>query len=84
MGKAFARVCEHRGIVFQLLTREQIDIASMKSLERYLEKVKPWAIINAAGFTDIDQAEINPKICFRENTIGPENLATICLSAGIK
>lgn len=84
LGKAFARVCEKRGIVYQLVSREQVDIASRESLGKYLEKTQPWAILNAAGFTNIDKAELSTAECFRENTLGPTILAEICKSSGIK
>ncbi len=84
LGKAFARLCQHRGIVYKLLNRDQFDIASFASMESFLCSEQPWAIINAAGYTNIDQAETNPQQCFRENTLGPMLLSQVCKSANIK
>lgn len=84
LGKAFAKVCSLRGIVFKLANQNQIDITSKESIEAYLKTATPWAIINAAGFSDIDEAEKNPKMCFVENTIGPTILAEICKNTGIR
>lgn len=84
LGKAFAKVCELRGIVYKLVSREQLDITSEASMEKYITNSKPWAIINAAGYTDIDQAENCPQQCFRENALGPALLAKFCKTAGIK
>lgn len=84
LGKAFAKVCNLRGIVHQILTREQFDIASMASMEKFLCNIKPWAIINAAGYTNIDKAETYPQQCFRENTLGPVLLSQVCKTANIK
>lgn len=84
LGKAFARVCELRGIVYKLASRNQLDIASIASIEAFIAKNNPWAIINAAGYTNIDMAETCPHECFRENTLGPVLLARACKSANIK
>jgi dTDP-4-dehydrorhamnose reductase len=84
LGKAFARVCETRGIVYKLANRNQLDIASKASIETFIEKNKPWAIINAAGYTNIDRAETCPQQCFRENTLGPVLLSQACKSNNIK
>lgn len=84
LGQAFARICALRGIEYKLLNREQFDIASMVSMEKFLKDIKPWAIINAAGFTDIDKAETCPQECFRENTLGAVLLSQVCKSANIR
>ena len=84
LGRAFARVCELRGIIYKLASRNQLDIASLASIEAFIGQYQPWAIINAAGYTNIDQAESCPQQCFRENTLGPVLLSRACKSAGIK
>ncbi len=84
LGQAFARICTLRGIEYKLLSREQFDIASMASMEKFLRDTRPWAIINAAGFTDIDKAETCPQECFRENTLGAVLLSQVCKSANIR
>lgn len=84
LGSAFARVCNFRGIVYHLSERGELDITSKEAIEKILDKIKPWAVINAAGYTRIDEAEKSPQACFRENTTGPVMLAEICKSLGIK
>lgn len=84
LGSAFARICESRGIVYHLSERGEVDIASEEAILQILEKKKPWAVINAAGYTRIDEAEKSPLTCFRENTTGPIILADVCRSLGIK
>lgn len=84
LGKAFARICQQRGIVYKMVNRNQFDIASTASIENFLSTTRPWAIVNAAGFTNIDMAEKSHYQCFRENTLGPVLLSQICKTAGIK
>lgn len=84
LGSAFAKICHARGIIYYLSERGQLDIASESSVRNTLEAIKPWAVINAAGFARIDEAEVSTETCYRENTIGPVLLAEICKSMDIK
>ena len=78
LGGAFARVCEKRGIPFVILTRQQMDIGDLQSVRDALRSLKPWAVVNAAGYVRVDEAEFDRDRCIRENTQGPKNLAVIC------
>jgi dTDP-4-dehydrorhamnose reductase len=84
LAKAFARACEVRGIHYRLLTRQELDIADVLSVKDGLEKIAPWAVINAAGFVRVDEAEEQRDLCLRENSEGPAILAQACLDQGIK
>jgi dTDP-4-dehydrorhamnose reductase len=78
LGKAFARICEKRGLGYYLLSRHDLDIASETSIVNVVERYNPWAIINAAGYVRVDVAEEEPQICHRENVTGPRLLAEFC------
>lgn len=78
LGQAFARVCERRGIDYRLLTRQDMDIASLESVRACLKEVRPWAVVNAAGYVRVDEAEKDCDRCRRENVRGPRNLAEFC------
>jgi dTDP-4-dehydrorhamnose reductase len=78
LASAFARICELRGIPYQRLSREQIDIAQAHTVRRVLAESDPWAVINAAGYVRVDDAEQDRMRCYRENTIGPGVLAEAC------
>ncbi len=78
LGQAFARVCERRGIDYVLLSRRDMDIASADSVHKKLAEISPWAVINAAGYVRVDEAEKDCERCHRENVMGPENLAEFC------
>jgi len=83
LGRAFAAVCARRGLAFRLLDRSAMDIADPASVDAALERVKPWAVVNASGYVRIDAAEADAERCFRENALGPEILAGRCAAAGI-
>ncbi len=78
LGRAFARLCELRGISYHLLTREEMDIADPISVDAVLAQLKPWAVVNAAGYVRVDDAEREPDVCLRENTEGAAILAAAC------
>jgi dTDP-4-dehydrorhamnose reductase len=84
LGRAFAKLCDVRGIPYRLLSRQDLDIAEQSSVMRMLARLQPWAVINAAGYVRVPDAEREPKACFRENTKGPACLAKACSVAGIR
>jgi dTDP-4-dehydrorhamnose reductase len=84
LGRAFAKLCEDRCISYQLLSRQDCDISNLKSIESAIELYRPWAIINAAGFVRVDDAEKECEVCMRDNTTGPQNLAIACNKHGIQ
>jgi dTDP-4-dehydrorhamnose reductase len=78
LGQAFARRCELRGLAYHLLTREEMDIADEHSVQAALALHGGWAVVNAAGYVRVDEAELDQDRCFRENTRGPSVLARAC------
>jgi dTDP-4-dehydrorhamnose reductase len=78
LGQAFARVCELRGLDYALTSRRALDIADRDSVEAALACHRPWAVINAAGYVRVAQAESEPELCWRENVTGVETLAEAC------
>ena len=78
LGQAFARICGKRGLAYHLLSRAQLDISDPASVAAALERYEPWAIINAAGYVRVDDAETDAATCRRENVTGPACLARAC------
>jgi dTDP-4-dehydrorhamnose reductase len=78
LGQAFARICGKRGLAYHLLSRAQLDIANAASVAAAFDRYEPWAIINAAGYVRVDDAESDAARCRRENVTGPECLARAC------
>lgn len=84
LGRAFAKVCEKRNLSYIISGREECDITNLASIEKAIDLYKPWAIINAAGFVRVDEAETEAEQCFKENKTGAVNLAIACQRKGIK
>src|SRR5918993_3497308 len=83
LGRAFSRICDARGLDHSLLSRRELDIASSESVAQVLGCQRPWAVINAAGYERVADAEPEPDACLRENAVGAEVLARACAAAGI-
>ncbi|MBD2120587.1 family 1 glycosylhydrolase [Trichocoleus sp. FACHB-262] len=82
LGKAFARLCEVRGIPYQLLSRQDMDITNPDSVDRVIAELKPWAVVNTAGYVRVDDAEREPELCRFINTDGAAILAETCANHG--
>jgi dTDP-4-dehydrorhamnose reductase len=83
LGAAFARVCAERDIAVHLTTRRELDIADPESVVEVLDRVQPWAVVNAAGFVRVDDAERDGDRCLRENRDGAVILADACQRRGL-
>jgi dTDP-4-dehydrorhamnose reductase len=83
LGRAFARVCDERALTFCLTSRDELDILDDASIAAALAEHRPWAVVNAAGFVRVADAEREREACFAANAEGPEKLARGCAAAGI-
>jgi len=75
LGQALARACHLRGLSYVLTDRRQMPLEDTESIARALARHRPWAVINAAGWSRIDDAETNPEACRQANVLGALNLA---------
>lgn len=78
LGKALARACEWRGIDYRLTGRRELTLDSEASISRVLDEAEPWAVINAAGWVRVDEAQGDPAGCLVGNTEGAVRLARTC------
>lgn len=84
LGRAFGKICGFRSINFKLLGREEVDITNELQIEDAIKKYNPWAIINAAGFVRVDDAETETEKCFNDNTKAAYLLANACKKHAIQ
>src|SRR3954462_243142 len=74
LGSAFARICERRGPAYPLLPPpelaprrpgpRELHIVEPRSVDAALERHQPWAVVNAAGYVRVDEAESDRDRCF--------------------
>jgi dTDP-4-dehydrorhamnose reductase len=84
LGRAFVRLCSERGIPSLALSRQDLDIADTPAVNRLMDEVRPWAVINAAGYVRVDDAENERDRCLRENAVGAQQLAAACERRGVR
>jgi dTDP-4-dehydrorhamnose reductase len=84
LGAAFTRIGRLRGLPMAPASRADVDIADPGSVARILDRVAPWAVVNAAGYVRVDDAERDAARCRRENARGPALLARACAARGIR
>lgn len=83
LGRAFVRLCRLRALAHHPLTHGELDITDVAAVQTVLATVRPWAVINAAGYERMDDAEHEADVCMFANADGPAILATACAAAGI-
>jgi dTDP-4-dehydrorhamnose reductase len=64
------------------LSHEQLDIADAPAVGSVLREARPDVLINAAGFTRVDEAETQQQAAERANGTGPALLAAACRTTG--
>jgi dTDP-4-dehydrorhamnose reductase len=74
LGQALARCCQMRGLSYVLTDRGQMALGDNEAIQRTLERHRPWAVINAAGWVRVDEAELEPDACREANLTGALNL----------
>jgi dTDP-4-dehydrorhamnose reductase len=84
LGRAFIRECEQRRIHHVAVSRQQLDITDPDAVRAYVERLRPWAIVNAAGHVRVDEAEQEVRACRKVNAVAPAILAAVCRKAGIR
>ena len=78
LGRAIAMLANERGLPCVVRTRRDLDISDRDRVRSEMRSIRPWAVVNAAGWVRVDQAEDDVNGCMRANTIGAHTLAEEC------
>lgn len=62
---------------------QDLNICQVESVRKALSQVRPHLVINAAAYTQVDDAETNQEAAYRSNALGPKNLALATQEANI-
>ncbi|MDH5429769.1 MAG: dTDP-4-dehydrorhamnose reductase [Nitrospirota bacterium] len=73
LGQALqAQFSDHEAIAWDI---QDLDICELEAVRKALDKIRPDVVLNAAAFTQVDQAETDQEAAYRGNALGPKNLA---------
>jgi dTDP-4-dehydrorhamnose reductase len=75
LGQSLTLALTERGINFQATSSKELDIRSPEQTSTFINSVKPSVIVNAAAWTNVDEAESNSEAAFAVNALGVQNLA---------
>jgi dTDP-4-dehydrorhamnose reductase len=84
LGRAFVRACASRGLTHVALSRSRLDITEGTAVAAAIETVRPWCVINCAGYVRVDDAEREHHACHVANVDGAADLARACREYGLK
>ncbi|HBP90661.1 MAG TPA: dTDP-4-dehydrorhamnose reductase [Nitrospirales bacterium] len=62
---------------------QDLDITQFEEVKKALDQLRPHLVINAAAFTQVDEAEVKQDAAYRGNALGPRNLAVVTKDLGM-
>lgn len=77
LGKSLCPVLDREGFQYWACNSKIFDITNTKMVNEIMNKISLDFIIHLAGYTNIDQAEDNPKAAYDVNQLGTRNIALI-------
>lgn len=85
LGRALLSVLRARGLRHEGLTRRELDLARLETIDPALARLRPTAVINAASFTDVNAAELPERReeAFRINRDAAGSIAGACARLGV-
>lgn len=75
LGRSIQEVLKKRNIAFQPLTHEELDITDLSQVKERVKNSSADVIVNAAAYTNVEQAEMESTKAFSINETGARNLA---------
>ena len=83
LGRAFEHLARERGLTTSSASRADLDITDAQAVRAFVARARPWAVVNAAGYERVDDAEGDSQACFDVNTAGAVHIATACRDHGL-
>ncbi len=82
LGQAFAGACKLRGLTHLVTDRTTLPVTDERRVAELLDLYRPWAVINAAGWSDVDAAETD-EAGARAAAAGAGVVARACAARGV-
>ena len=84
LGRCLQKTLDSRGIDFVALSRADLDVTNIGQLKKLVNSTKPDVVINAAAYTNVEQAEIDSDEAYKVNQLSAANLAVASRSVNAK
>ncbi len=78
LGRELFQAGQTGGCNLLVPSHQQMDITDINAVKNFIGLHQPSLVINAAAYTQVDQAEIESSLAFAVNKTGCRNLAQIC------
>ncbi|MDU5721947.1 dTDP-4-dehydrorhamnose reductase [Clostridium butyricum] len=78
LGYDVVKVLNERNIECLGIDRDELDITDKETVNEYIIKLKPEAVIHCAAYTAVDKAEDEEAVCRKVNVDGTKNIAKAC------
>jgi dTDP-4-dehydrorhamnose reductase len=75
LGRSLQQTLELNSIENATYSREEMDISDYTQVQDAINRVKPDIVVNAAAYTNVDQAEMDQSEALAINQLGVANLA---------
>lgn len=82
LGRAVELEYAGRQAAVTALGRTELDVTNIEQVRGIIGAVKPEIVVNCAGYTNVDGAEVEARRAFLVNGLGPRNLAIACRENG--
>jgi dTDP-4-dehydrorhamnose reductase len=84
LGRDVMAELERRNVNATGLAHSQCDVTVRDDCRGAVERIRPWAVINCAAFTDVNGAESRSDAAWRVNALGAENVAMAAARVGAR
>lgn len=75
LARALVRRANLAGVAVDILARPELDLEQSEGIASLVASLRPDVVINAAAYTDVERAEIEPDRAHAMNAIGAEAVA---------
>jgi dTDP-4-dehydrorhamnose reductase len=84
LGRCLQETLDAKGVDFVALAHNDLDITNIALLKECLSSIKPDVVVNAAAYTNVEQAEIDSDAAIKINQSGAANVAIASKSVRAK
>ena len=78
LGRELLQKVQISGIEVLAPSHQQMDITDIEQVKKFINRHQPSCVVNAAAYTQVDNAEIDESLAFAVNKNGCTNLAQVC------